>query len=513
MKKLLIPFFLLLFLVFLPFNYALPDANLTQPNLYVISTISTLTNYSIPVQNTGDLDIYNITLSQIQDMTFSSISKLTINETGNIIATVFTTSVYTSSYASLLSFTLKSFVTEDIKTVNVAMNEQGFFPSNITANMDDTITFTNMGSQPMTITELGFAFNLNISPSNSVSILASNIGSINIFDSTTNYMALISIQNRTKENYVHNSLFDRVFPITISSTYPNTSLSLALFQTDFILDWNQQAVSVLRINNLGNYSVRNIQIAGEWLNLSNSSVSELQPSQQFLSFFTVSPTGITQNNETGKQYTKSVTVTSDNANPVNSSFNVYIKTFDFTNASLIGGNGTKFIYLLDPDAIREYCRQFPDNCPTKNITVDKLVNRTLYPQISETDVETLLTDTIPSMQDTVTRMENRNKIVDAGMTDTVTGIQTDVNNVKTDVQNQLQIMREYVENLSKTLIAKSEYDQKTNEQLQQQKNDMQQTWTAWGAGVFLLLIVVACIFSIFIFWRNHENKSMNERRM
>ena len=493
--------------------FSLPEVNLTQQNLYIISTIATTTNISIPVRNTGDMDIYNITLSPVTDITFAQIPHLAINETGNIIATIFTTAVYTQSYASVLSFTLKSYVTDDIKTVNVAMSSNGYTPANITCNQGDTITFTNMGSQEMSITEIGFSFDLNISAGNSVSILASNIGIVNIFDKTTQYMGLINIQNRTKETFVHNSLFDKGLPITVSSTYPKTTLSLALFQSDFILDYNEQAVSVLRIVNLGNYSARNIQIAGEWLNLSNGSISELNPSQQFLSFFTVIPQNITTNNQTGIQYTKQVTVTSDNADSLNSSVRVYIKTYDFSNASQNAGNGTKFVYLLDPDAIREYCRQFPDNCPTKNITVDRLVNRTLFPQISETDVETLLTNTIPDMQSTITRMENRNKVVDEGVSTTVTDIQSKVNAVQEDVTNKLLSYDEAIKNLTNSLKLRLEFDEKTNQELQAKNQDMQNTWTAWGIGIFSLLLIIGCIFTIFVFWQNHQNNQINNGRM
>lgn len=505
----------LLGLILIPMAFSLPNVSITFNGTFSATLQENdSASYILNVTNFGDIDVTNVSLSPVPNLNSTIITLLPANSSSNISVFFKPTTVFSSTtFASTLSFLFPVYLDAPLKQVEVTVNSSTIFPSNITVNQNDTIDFNNIGIEQETIYKFvgssTFALftlqpnetkNLSFPDINSLDIFAQGSPSGNISASAT-----INIENRTKENFAHSSSFDKIFPFTLQSTLPPTTLSITVFIDTFSIDFDQTAVSVLRVQNTGSQAAANLQISGHWINVSNSSVAQLNAGQSFLSFFVVSPQNITQSSDTGITYPLTLTVSSDNTPSVSANLSVFINAHNFTSNSSVT-NGTQFVFLLDPEAIAAFCKQNPTRCPINNISSTQYVQRTLFPAINESDVNNILSNTLPSLDTKIAAMDKAQAESNANSKDAITGVQTNVNQQINAMASNISGLQLYIQNLSDRLSAANEFIMGQNQKANAQNSDYNDNITAWSIAGIALIIVGLCIGSGIYIWNNNKKK-------
>lgn len=151
------------------------------------------------------------------------------------------------------------------------------------------------------------------------------------------------------------------FNIKFNSIAEPTNISAEFSKTTFNVTYNELASGIVTVTNTGTRKAENIRIQGEWLTFDKNNFN-LNPGEVRAVNFVVSPM-IQKTSDTGKNYTKVITMLADNVIPV-----TYNLTIIIPFAEVASGN------LSSPEwwiKRKEFCDAFPTapDCITEPVVV------------------------------------------------------------------------------------------------------------------------------------------------
>jgi len=496
-------------LLLLPFSLALPSAYIDYNNsssIFIETTQGVPQEFDLIVFNNGTEPIYNVTLSPIPFTNFSQIPVLEINQSAQIHGNVSPSQALPlTTYATVMRFHYAIPLTQENQIVNILVNESGFFPNNITVYQNDTLNFTNVGNDTHTVTALDLSFSHSLLPNESVQKRFESSGILDIFDQTTLFAGKINIQNLGFVTYVHDSAFDKAFAVSYKFNQPPTSLQLSLFSDSFDLEYDQQEVSVLKVTNIGSIPAYNVKVSGSWFDIANSSIPQLNAGKDLISFFAVSP-NITKDNQTGITHSRIISAIADNAPQVNYNVSIYIKPHNFS-TSQPTNTSQYIINLLTPEQLEAFCRQFPERCPQTNNTVIQYQPRILYPQINESDVESLIT----IVPDTLTRMDNLQRKNTEDTKEKMESVDTAVKNVESRVNDKLSSYDEKITNLTSRLQSDNEFYKQGMAESERLRKQQGEDYTLVGITISAIIILSLGFGSLVYFLSKKQKNELKNR--
>jgi len=390
MKKII-----LIIILLIPLVTALPELKVTPQTLELEVKIDTNTTFTLNVSNYGDMDLYNLTSSNIEYFKFPEISILekanitqglnASNETINIIHPtsklysffVETDEIFDKDYVTTFSFFYKKWIDIEKTERNITINDSGFIPSYLEANQDDLIYITNTDDKNHTVTELSNHFNYNIAPNSFIVLNWTEIESIHFYDKISSFVGKINVTNKTEYSLVHSSNLDRTVPINLKSKYKVSNVTFSIFVDSFSMGHSETVINALNIVNNGDETAYNISFSADWTSFEPINF-DLEASKNKIVYFNTTPSNITRTEHTNKTYNIEITAKGSNFESTTKSINVEINYNNFNITTAIDGGN---IYYITDEGIADFCeknKQFclenPEDCPCPvfNITVEKI---------------------------------------------------------------------------------------------------------------------------------------------
>jgi hypothetical protein len=388
LKKLILFFLVYSFVILLRSTSVI--SLLVQPSMISMDVIEgTATPFYFNItyeanETKHNFTIYNVTFEPLPYIEFATIGNLSSNESAILNFTVLTNSSFSGlSLVSKLNF--KYLVKNPVIPQNytIIINDTGIYPANFTGYYNDTVILFNNDVHNHTLQSLppeSYAYTIGINESTQI-LLQQNMS---FYDIETQYAGYIFYYDNIINWFAHTSEFDTPVQFQINSAYPQAILHAEYLPNLFELKHNQPVTGILYL--FSNETIYHLNLSGEWMNFSENNF-EMQ-GEKIISFSIVDY-NITANEQTAMSYQKVMHIKAENIVPFDLPVNIYLAYYNFTSE-----NAPKTIFIpikLTKAEMMDLCDQEDwesEDCQALlvNITVEKNVERTLHPNISENTV-------------------------------------------------------------------------------------------------------------------------------
>ncbi len=322
---------------------------------------------TILLNNTHNFTIYNITFSDLPYVNFPIVAEMQTNTTYDYKFNVTTFGKFTETYTSYVYFSYMAEVTHPQTNYSIEITDVGFIPQNLSVREDDVITLRNIDIVDHTIRIDGN--DIILEPDENRSFLFGSARTVTYFDIDTSKTGFIYIRDKTLVEPVHNTAFDKSLSITMNANYNEAFLHLEIFTSVFTLNYNEIAEGVIKISSF-NSTAHNVNLAGQWIDFKENNF-DLNASGSRIVFFNLTPR-INYTNQTNKTYLINVNATAENSELETEQIHLTINYHDFGETTVNTTNQT-VIFVINKEYIKEYCEQFPEDCPTTEVYVNTTV--------------------------------------------------------------------------------------------------------------------------------------------
>lgn len=395
-------------------------------------------NYSFSIEYNNatphNFTIYNVTFNSIPGFTFTKIANLSKNETKTISAFVNANTIVDTNYVSKLTYYYLTQSTASPVVRNISIGSGGFNPFSLNAVLNDTLFFTNKDTINHTITDMATSTSHKLVPNQTLQIAMTEIKTYNYVDEQTSTGLNVNVATNIIQSPTVNPSYDIPFTFRLKSVYPKTALNLSFTPPKSALDYDETSLGVLIFRPIN--PVYNISLSSDnWITFDSNNF-DITNGEKVV-FLTLTSQNITQTDQTGKSYAKTIHITADNTEPQDISFSVSINQHNFTSSSGTQNTTTVIVRLPTLDEQRAMCESVGYNdtfCLEKiayqNQTV--YVNRTLDPNLNEQDV----VDFFGKQGQDSSDVDTLKSTVQTELDDTQKGLE-DVKNRQTTLENIL----------------------------------------------------------------------------
>lgn len=452
------------------------------------------------VRNDLNFSVYDVKIeSSRSELVFNNITVLGVNDSGVLNVSLFCSNLSSNVSVSRISFKYVSDVEYYPVTYSVVFNESGFFPPELSLIEGDVVNFSCSDSwENHTISEMNISLEQVVNCS--VPFLwTASIGNFSFFDRATLWIFNVNV-SEPNVSRVHDSAYDLEVPTSFVCSYNPSNVSLEVFISNFTLLPNATGRGVLRVVNPSVFWAYDVRVGGDWLSVDNSSF-DLAPSDFVLSFFNVTAR-VNLTNQTNKSYNLPLCVSGLNFERVCSNVSLFVPFFNFSNVSVNGSGGVQFIYIFDESQIEPYCRSFPSRCPVTNVTQERLVERTIFTNITESSLNEALVD-VASLDDKMTRVENKQTLL-------TEDTKKDIEDIKASIDSRLASTEFSMSNLSASIGLLAESLSNQSRSAERKNSVLDSSLTNLGLAMLVLLFFGVLISSLAYF---HYQKSIGRMRM
>lgn len=368
---------------------------------------------SVRLSNVGDQALYNVTFSDMRATFFPEIAVIEPGEEVDVNLRISPGEPFREDYVLTMEFLYEISEPPIPKVVEVDIRDDEFDPKDIDLFYNDTIQFNNIGEDTVVIKEFDDKFTLSISGGTSKSYTFLDEGDFKVFKEGEGFTANIHVTQGEVGSFAHSNNLDIKKNVKLVSEYRPGDLVINLLTGSFNLTHDGFGEGILDIKNIGDGIARNIRLEGDWFEFEEEGF-DLNPQQNKIVNFNVTPGNFTNKEETGIYYEKLITATSDSADEGSTQVQVFIQFFDFN--LFESGGVTVSITQLDINGTLAYCNNpagsHDPRCKDLQIEVAREVivekNRTIG--LSEQEIESFK-EGADKVGDSADRIENKFDVV------------------------------------------------------------------------------------------------------
>lgn len=425
-------------------------ANVSNPVIEASVFTDVTDTFNFTITNTGNYTIKYFNFSNIPNVLFKPEANIAIGNKAKVNFTVLTNTTFDQTLVSTVSAIYLVPYVADMNIVIINITQTGFVPRNITVYQDrTTIIWQNVDTITHNIATISgpAVFDTSIPSNNQYQQTISGIGTLRYYDKTTGYSAELYVANKNLLVEAHNPSKDKMVNLRIISKYRPSDVLLDIFTQNLSCAVNDKVEGVLRVINNYNETAYGLHLeAPDTIFLTND--FSLNKSDQKIVNFIITPTGLTQNNQTGKAYEYAIKVVGLNVAPVQKVLSLYIKPFDFSI------NQTS--NCIDWEGKKKFCLEYPSSiyCTNDPIIINQTEIVYKYPEftvnISQDEFDALKTTCIGT-QEIPTRVENKVKEFVYTQED-IRGFMRSVNESLFEYKNETKQLRKDVNAMNITKI-------------------------------------------------------------
>ena len=257
----------------------------------------------------------------------------------------------------------------------------------LSAVLNDTIVFTNKDTINHTITDIDTSSSQILKPNQTYEMAITELRTYNMLDVQSSTGLTINVSTNIVQTPTKNPSFDISYSFQLKSVYPKTALNLSFTPPKSAMEYDESSLGVFifRPDN----DIFNLHLESDgWTTFDDN---DFDITGEKILFFTFTPKNITQTDQTGKTYNKTITITADNIEIQQLNFNVFLNQHNFTTSSGGGSNTTVIVRLPTLDELDSLCQSVGYNdtfcqAKIKNQTLIVYENRTIDPNLNEQDV-------------------------------------------------------------------------------------------------------------------------------
>ena len=309
-------------IILIPFVNASLTPSISNPSVSLIVGKESIINISF--FNSFNYTLYNLSVEPDNIVSMNQIPQILPNQSIEAIFKLKADTLFNNIISKSIKFKYLVNIDEPPKTLTVQIKDSRYEPTVLEILQGDTIMWFNNGTVTHTVTEdsLPSRFSYTISINQSASRQFNDIETINYHDDIILFGGTIIIQNKTTVQFATDPALYPSIAFSIASAYPNSSVSMDIFETNFTVAWNSTESGALRIINNANEKAYNIRLSGEWLIYGDNNFN-LNPGTSKLILFSIIPQ-IVNTLDTGKNYTRQIIVNGDNILQIQRDLFIYI---------------------------------------------------------------------------------------------------------------------------------------------------------------------------------------------
>ena len=389
MKILLLLFFLLL----IPTISAI-DINHTTSKITV--TRNVLLETPITIKNTEPFIIYNLTFTSIAGFSFPAFPQIQPNETITKNIIINTQSAFNEIKPTTVSFFYITTTTTTPQTKTVNIDTSTLSPSNITIRKGDTIAWKNLNSiTTFTVKKTDESESNPVPPNQQFLKTFPNEGIYEYYIAETGLIGRINIITNIVDSFTHDTGKDKTINFDIESKNPSASLSAENLITSFSMNYNGIEQGAIKLSSDGEVFGVTLSAEPGWIAFHQN---HFDFNKTKIVTYDIKPF-INKTEQTNKSYSINVSIITENTGHLSGLISVFI-----LHSNDIVPNSTEFddkITFCTDAQIISLCTRFPDQCPKKEVIVEKLIEK------NDTEI-TLLRETSNKLD----RLTNAIKLVE-----------------------------------------------------------------------------------------------------
>lgn len=283
---------------------------------------------NISIYNDFNYTIYDVGILENSYFTIGLIDEMQKNQTIET-SVIFNTNI-TISGSRTLTFNFLYMVNQTLtpNTSYVNITATGFIPQTSQIYKGWDVIFFNKDNLLHSITHNNMTpdFDFDIMPNATGSHTFNVLKNYSIYDKYMGFIGQINVLNNIVSQSIYNPLYDFDLSFNINVGYVNTSLSLNVFEDNYIVGYGEMEEGVLLISNQGANPAVNIHLSSDWISFNENDFT-LSPSENNYVTFYITPL-IYYTNDTNKNYTKSITAKAINSESIIKNINIFIPYAD-----------------------------------------------------------------------------------------------------------------------------------------------------------------------------------------
>lgn len=423
---------LLLFFIFsISIVNALPILVSTN-NIAINVTKGTVYSYYINVTNPNSYILYDVH-SDSSVITSNSLTLLP-NETKQLSITISTLNTGTFTLSStIVGFTQVncSDISTNLQTINIT--RAGANPRNINICKNSNVVYIN---------NYGSSIYVNIEYLNTSTLVANDNSFSQNYPNSGSFVyriePLIDLGTVTVTDSgikVHSIDDDTTLNFNVVSRLDKTTINATFSNLNFNMSYNALQSGYVLIKNTGSKTAEGIKLTGEWIVFDKNNF-DLSVNEEKAINYVISPT-ISVTEDTDKSYNKTIRITGNNIDTIDTTVNIYILFSNVITANLSSPewwiNRKQFCdkYPTAPDCLTEpsiiYRDKLVYDCPSFLMNMSPLEVKRLY-------------DAVYGLKDDYASTANNGKLDLNTLKEYVSSMKNDVNeSLKTQITNTNEI--------------------------------------------------------------------------
>lgn len=345
---------LLLFLILAVSVSGLPDLTIDKEAINMNVERGHIKEYNITLTNNGDMDIYNITFSHINNIEFPKIGFLGKgkSQTGKI--KILTSNIYDATKISTISYFFIENQSSMPQIKSIKITAGGYVPNVIDAKVNDKIVFFNNDTINHTITDVSSTLDETVSPSTSYILNVANENNIIFFDRTNGNSGTINVEKNVSEEYIHSTALDKTLSLQISSKQSETDLVIMLIKDTFVIRNKDTKQLAIEVSNIGTETAKGIMVDMDWFNDTDYQQFDLEGGNSKYIFLDIEP-NINKTEETNRTYNLDMNIYGVNTKTITKTVKVFVP-YENMDETGIGNNTFTIVRpILAINETIEYC--------------------------------------------------------------------------------------------------------------------------------------------------------------
>lgn len=286
-------------------------------------------------------------------------------------------------------------------------------------------------------------------------------------------------QTEIRTEYVSDEDLFRNITFHLSSLYETTEVSANVMTDHITINTTEKKENAIIVENIGNYSAIDINLSLENVEFPNNNFT-LEPAQATIIVFNMTAPPNLLPQDTNKTYDYNLKVTGKNFDDIIIPIHIFVPYSETPSSP----NGTFVILPITDEMLENFCKQFPEKCPSENVTVIKYREKTTPYNFTDQEIKDLMTDT-SDLSDNMVRIINEMRLSREETQDLI-------KSMKDYFKNQTA----YIDNLNKDL----EEDRKKRREAE----ELSHTRNMLAVGSIFLLILTGSGFYAYRWWKKRK---------
>jgi uncharacterized coiled-coil protein SlyX len=344
------------------------------------TSVTTIENqpatYYFNMTNTFAFTIYNVSFSGIPEFSFPKVNSLAPNQSVSLSFTVTTQGAFEKDVSSLIIFDYFTKQAAFPKNVTIKVSDGTIDPVTAQLVQGDTALFTNLNeTKNYSVFEASNLWSFVLPKSGQVMRQFTNVAleqyKVQLNENST-FIGYVNVSAGQVDTLTHNSLYDERLNFHLKSQHNYSSLKADFLTASFTMNYTETRNGAIFLES-GGQPIYNIHLSAspDWVAFDNNDVPVIVDNGVVT--YRLRPR-ITSVNDSGRNYSVAISITSNNAPQINGTIVVWVNNetyVDTTYAEL-----PPSITMVTEAQLKTFCRLFPTACPHQNITIEKVTNIT-----------------------------------------------------------------------------------------------------------------------------------------